>query len=135
MAKGVNKCIFIGNLGADPETRFTTNGTAVANLRVAVSEQWKDKNSGQQQERTEWVRVAAFGRLAEIMGEYLSKGSQVYIEGRMQTDKYQDDQGNDRYATKIVANDMQMLGGRGGSDQGQSSGPAREPGSDDDPPF
>ncbi|WP_070988436.1 single-stranded DNA-binding protein [Halofilum ochraceum] len=124
MARGVNKCIFIGNLGADPETRYTPSGTAITNIRIAVSETWKDRNSGEQQERTEWVRVAAFNRLAEIMGEYLQKGSQVYIEGRMQTKKYQDQQGNDRYSTEIVCNDMQMLGSRGGGGQqgGQSSG-------------
>ena len=118
MARGVNKCIFIGNLGADPETRYTPSGTAVTNIRIAVSESWKDRQSGEQQERTEWVRVVGFNRLAEIMGEYLQKGSQVYIEGRLQTRKWQDQQGNDRYTTEIVANDMQMLGGRGGGGGG-----------------
>ena len=118
MARGVNKCIFIGNLGADPETRYTPSGTAVTNIRIAVSESWKDRQSGEQQERTEWVRVVGFNRLAEIMGEYLQKGSQVYVEGRMQTRKWQDQQGNDRYTTEIVANDMQMLGGRGGGGGG-----------------
>lgn len=138
MAKGINKCLFIGNLGADPETRYTQGGTAVANLRLAVSESWKDKQSGQQQERTEWVRVVAFNRLAEIMGEYLSKGSQVYIEGKMQTQKWQDKEGNDRYTTEIVANDMKMLGGK---NQGQSGGSGQQGGGpppndpDDSIPF
>ena len=140
MARGVNKCIFIGNLGADPETRYTTSGVAVSNIRVAVSETWKDKKSGEQQERTEWVRAVGFNRLAEIMGEYLQKGSKVYIEGRMQTDKWQDDQGNDRFTTKIIVNDMQMLSGRGDSGGVQSQPrqehaqqPSREPGSNDAP--
>jgi single-strand DNA-binding protein len=122
MARGINKCIFIGNLGADPETRYTPSGTAVTNIRIAVSENWKDRQSGEQQERTEWVRVVGFNRLAEIMGEYLTKGSQVYIERRMQTNKWQDQQGNDRYTTEIVANDMQMLGGRGGGGGGSRAG-------------
>lgn len=114
MARGINKAIIIGNLGADPETKYMPSGTAVANIRVATTESWKDRSSGEQQEKTEWHRVEAFGRLAEIIGEYLKKGSQVYIEGRIQTDKWQDREGNDRYTTKIVARDMQMLGGRGG---------------------
>ncbi len=114
MARGVNKAIIVGNLGADPETRYTPSGTAVANIRVATTESWKDRQSGEQQERTEWHRVVAFNRLAEIIGEYLKKGSQVYIEGKLQTRKWQDQSGNDRYTTEIVANDMQMLGGRGG---------------------
>ena len=114
MARGINKVIIIGNLGADPETRAMPSGTTVANLRVATSESWRDKQSGEQQERTEWHRVALFGRLAEIAGEYLRKGSQVYIEGSLRTRKWQDKQGNDRYSTEIVGNDLQMLGGRGG---------------------
>jgi len=114
MARGVNKAIIVGNLGADPETRYTPSGTAVANIRVATTESWKDRQTGEQQERTEWHRVVAFNRLAEIIGEYLKKGSQVYIEGKLQTRKWQDQSGNDRYTTEIVANDMQMLGGRGG---------------------
>ncbi len=113
-ARGINKAIIVGNLGADPETKYMPSGTAVANLRVATTEAWKDKTSGEQQERTEWHRIEAFGRLAEIMGEYLKKGSQVYIEGQIRTDKWQDREGNDRYTTKIVAREMQMLGGRGG---------------------
>ena len=115
MARGINKVILIGNLGADPETRAMPSGTTVANLRVATSESWRDKQSGEQQERTEWHRVALFGRLAEIAGEYLRKGSQVYIEGSLRTRKWQDKQGNDRYSTEIVGIDLQMLGGRGGA--------------------
>ena len=114
MARGINKVILIGNLGADPETRAMPSGTTVANLRVATSESWRDKQSGEQQERTEWHRVALFGRLAEIAGEYLRKGSQVYIEGSLRTRKWQDKQGNERYSTEIIGNDLQMLGGRGG---------------------
>jgi single-strand DNA-binding protein len=114
MARGINKVSLIGNLGADPETRAMPSGTTVANLRVATSESWRDKQTGEQQERTEWHRVALFGRLAEIAGEYLRKGSQVYIEGSLRTRKWQDKQGNERYSTEIVGNDLQMLGGRGG---------------------
>ncbi|HUL47120.1 MAG TPA: single-stranded DNA-binding protein [Steroidobacteraceae bacterium] len=114
MARGVNKVILIGNLGADPETRAMPSGTTVANLRVATSENWRDKQTGEQQERTEWHRVALFGRLAEVAGEYLRKGSKVYIEGSLRTRKWTDKQGNERYSTEIVANDMQMLDGRGG---------------------
>jgi single-strand DNA-binding protein len=115
MARGVNKVILIGNLGADPETRAMPSGTTVANLRVATSESWRDKQSGEQQERTEWHRVAFFGRLAEVAGEYLRKGSQVYIEGSLRTRKWQDKQGNERYSTEIIGNDLQMLGSRGGA--------------------
>ena len=115
MARGVNKVILIGNLGADPETRAMPSGTTVANLRVATSESWRDKQTGEQQERTEWHRVAFFGRLAEVAGEYLRKGSQVYIEGSLRTRKWQDKQGNERYSTEIVGNDLQMLGARGGA--------------------
>lgn len=118
MARGVNKVTLIGNLGADPEVRYTANGSAVANIRLATAESWRDKESGEQQERTEWHRVVFFSRLAEIVGEYLKKGSQVYIEGRLQTRKWQDRDGNDRYTTEIVANEMQMLGGRGGAPGG-----------------
>jgi single-strand DNA-binding protein len=127
MARGVNKVIIIGNLGADPETRAMPSGTTVANLRVATSESWRDKQTGEQQERTEWHRVALFGRLAEVAGEYLRKGSQVYIEGSLRTRKWQDKQGNDRYSTEIVGNDLQMLGGRGGG-AGGSGGGAMPPG-------
>ena len=122
MARGINKVILIGNLGADPETRAMPSGTTVANLRVATSESWRDKQSGEQQERTEWHRVALFGRLAEIAGEYLRKGSQVYIEGSLRTRKWQDKQGNERYSTEIIGNDLQMLGGRGGGAGGAAPG-------------
>ncbi len=114
MARGINKVILIGNLGADPETRAMPSGMTVANLRVATSESWRDKQSGEQQERTEWHRVAMFGRLAEIAAEYLKKGSQVYIEGSLRTRKWTDKQGNERYSTEIIGNELQMLGGRGG---------------------
>jgi single-strand DNA-binding protein len=124
MARGVNKVIIIGNLGADPETRAMPSGTTVANLRVATSESWRDKQTGEQQERTEWHRVALFGRLAEVAGEYLRKGSQVYIEGSLRTRKWQDKEGKDRYSTEIVGNDLQMLGGRGGGGGGSGGGMA-----------
>jgi single-strand DNA-binding protein len=114
MARGVNKVILIGNLGADPEVKYTPSGSAVANLRLATTESRRDKQSGEQQEHTEWHRLVMFGRLAEIAGEYLRKGSQIYVEGRIQTRKWQDRDGNDRYTTEIVANEMQMLGGRQG---------------------
>lgn len=150
MARGINKVILVGNLGADPETRYTASGAAVTNIRVATSESWRDKQSGEQQERTEWHRVVFFNRLAEIAGEYLRKGSQVYLEGSLRTRKWQDQSGQDRYTTEIVANEMQMLGGRGG-DQPSGGGfrnqaPASSPASaqapqaeddfqDDDIPF
>lgn len=124
-SRGINKVILIGNLGADPEVRYTQSGTAVANLRLATSERWKDRQSGELQERTEWHRVVLFGKLGEIAGEYLKKGSQVYIEGRIQTRKWQGQDGQDRYTTEIVANDMQMLGGRGeggGAPRAQTDG-------------
>jgi single-strand DNA-binding protein len=124
MARGINKVILIGNLGADPETRAMPSGTTVANLRVATSESWRDKQTGEQQERTEWHRVALFGRLAEIAVEYLRKGSQVYIEGSLRTRKWQDKQGNERYSTEIVGNDLQMLGGRAGAAAGSPAGAA-----------
>jgi single-strand DNA-binding protein len=124
MARGINKVILIGNLGNDPEVRYTAGGAAVANISLATTDSWRDKESGEQQERTEWHRIVFFGRLAEIVGEYLRKGSQVYVEGRLQTRKWQDKEGNDRYTTEIVANEMQMLGSRGGgaSDAGGGSG-------------
>jgi single-strand DNA-binding protein len=115
MARGINKVILIGHLGADPESRAMPSGMTVANLRLATTESWKDKQSGEQQERTEWHNVALFGRLGEIAAEYLRKGSQVYIEGRLRTRKWQDKEGRDRYTTEIVGNEMQMLGGRGGA--------------------
>jgi len=117
MSQGVNKVLLIGNLGQDPEVRYTQNGTAVANLSVATNRQYKDRN-GEKQTETEWHRVTAWARLAEICGEYLRKGSQVYIEGRIQTDKWQDRDGNDRYTTKVIASEMQMLGGGGGQGSG-----------------
>src|ERR1700761_7658217 len=123
MARGINKVILVGNLGADPETRAMPSGTTVANLRIATSESWRDKQSGEQQERTEWHRVVLFGRLGEVAAEYLKKGSQVYIEGSIRTRKWQDKQGVERYSTEIVGNEMQMLGrARGGGGGGGSGG-------------
>src|SRR5882724_1255931 len=124
MARGVNKVILVGNLGADPETRSTPSGTTVTNIRIATSESWKDKASGASQERTEWHRIALFGRLGEIAAEYLRKGSQVFIEGKLRTSKYQDKQGNERFSTEIIADNMQMLGGRAGGGSGGTSGGA-----------
>lgn len=122
MARGVNKAIIVGNLGKDPEVRYSANGAAIANITVATSEQWKDKNTGENQERAEWHRIVFFGRLAEVVSEYLKKGSQVYVEGSIRTRKWQDQSGQDRYTTEIVANEMQMLGSRGdGASRGQSS--------------
>ena len=122
MARGVNKVILIGNLGADPETRYTGSGTAITSLRLATSESWTDKSSGEKQERTEWHRVKLFGRLAEIAGEYLKKGRQVYIEGSLRTDKYTDKDGVERFSTDIVANEMQMIGGNAGEGGGGGFG-------------
>ena len=118
MARGVNKVIIVGTLGKDPETRYMPSGSAVTNLRLATNEQWKDKQTGEQQERTEWHSIAMFGRLAEIAAEYLRKGSQVYIEGKLRTRKWQDKEGKDRWTTEIVADEMQMLGSKGGSAAG-----------------
>ncbi|WP_018274047.1 single-stranded DNA-binding protein [Teredinibacter turnerae] len=121
--RGVNKVILVGNLGQDPETRYMPSGGAVTNISIATSESWKDKQTGQNQERTEWHRVAFFGRLAEIAGEYLRKGSKVYVEGSLRTRKWQDQQGQDRYSTEIVASEMQMLDARGaGEGQGYGGG-------------
>jgi single-strand DNA-binding protein len=122
MARGVNKVILVGNLGGDPETRSMPSGMTVTNIRIATSESWKDKASGAQQERTEWHSIALFGRLGEIAAEYLRKGSQVFIEGKLRTRKWQDKQGNDRFTTEIIADNMQMLGGRGGGGGGMSGG-------------
>ena len=129
MARGVNKVILIGNLGADPETRYSPGGSAVTNIRIATSEQWKDKQTGEQQERTEWHRIVFFSRLAEIAGEYLRKGSKVYVEGRLQTRKWQGQDGVDRYTTEIVAGEMQMLDSRGGGggDFNQRPAPQQQP--------
>jgi single-strand DNA-binding protein len=151
MARGVNKVILVGHLGRDPEVRYAPSGQAIANVTIATSDSWKDKNTGEKQEKTEWHRVVFFSRLAEIVGEYLKKGSQVYVEGRLQTRKWQDKEGNDRYTTEIVANEMQMLGSRQGGgapaeDFNQDSGYAPQPAAataapaggndfDDDIPF
>ena len=151
MARGVNKVILIGNLGRDPEVKYTASGSAMVNITVATSESWNDKQTNERVERTEWHRVVAYRRLAEIMGEYLRKGSKVYIEGRLQTRKWQDQNGQDRWTTEIVANDMQMLDSRGdaaarpqSSESGfRSNAPAQQPPAvadsgafdDDDIPF
>ena len=127
MARGVNKVILVGNLGADPETRYSASGGAITNIRVATSESWTDRQTNERREHTEWHRVVMFSRLAEIAEQFLRKGQQVYIEGRIRTSKWQGQDGQDRYTTEIVANNMQMLGGRGGSeadDWGRGSGPA-----------
>jgi single-strand DNA-binding protein len=119
----VNKVILVGNLGADPETKYLPSGDAVTNIRIATTDRWKDKASGEMKEATEWHRIAFFGRLAEIAGEYLKKGSQVYVEGRIRTRKWQDKEGQDRYSTEIVADQMQMLGSRSGSGEPRSESP------------
>jgi len=152
MARGVNKVILIGNLGADPETRYMPSGGAVTNLRIATSETWKDKNTGETQERTEWHRVVYFNRLGEIAGEYLKKGSKIYVEGSLRTRKWQGQDGQDRYTTEIIGSELQMLDSRGApggasfdtpSRPAQSNapaapsaaGPAPDDGFDDDIPF
>ena len=149
MARGINKVILVGTCGKDPETRYMPSGGAVTSISVATNESWKDKQTGEKQERTEWHNITFFGRLAEIAGEYLKKGSQVYIEGSLRTEKWQDKQGQDRYTTKVIANEMQMLGGRpgGGGDFAQQQQqqqsqpqPANQPAPvddsfDDDIPF
>ena len=113
MARGVNKVILVGNLGQDPDVKYMPSGSAVANVSLATTDSWKDKQTGQQQDRTEWHRVVFYGRLAEIVGEYLKKGAQIYVEGRLQTRKWTDKHQVDRYTTEIIAQEMQMLGGRG----------------------
>ena len=120
MARGINKVIIVGNCGQDPETRYLPSGGAVTNISIATSEAWKDKTSGEQQERTEWHRVVFFNRLGEIAGEYLKKGSKVYVEGSLRTRKWQGHDGSDRYTTEIVASEMQMLDSRGGQEGGYS---------------
>ena len=142
---GVNKVLLIGRLGRDPEVRYTQDGTAIANFSIATSEEWKDKKTGEKQERTEWHRIVAFQRLGEICGEYLSKGRQVYVEGRLQTRDWQDKDGNKRYTTEIVASQMQMLGSKdsydntgGGSGLKKNDmppGPEFSGSQDDDIPF
>jgi single-strand DNA-binding protein len=154
MARGVNKVILVGNLGADPDTRYMPSGKAVTNIRIATSESWKDKQTGDMQERTEWHSVVLYDKLGEIAAEYLRKGSQVYIEGSLRTRKWQDKEGKDRYTTEIIAQNMQMLGGRAGAGGGGGFGeepprrasrpaqddrsappPADDGGVDDDIPF
>ncbi len=142
MARGINKVIIVGNLGQDPETRYMPSGSAVTNFTVATNESWKDKQTGEQRDRTEWHRVAMFNRLAEIAAEYLRKGSQVYIEGKLRTRKWQGQDGNDRYTTEIIADEMQMLGGRGdgggsyggGSSKGGGKGDRSQGGGGSAPP-
>jgi single-strand DNA-binding protein len=140
---GINKVILIGRLGSDPEVRYTPSGVAVANFNIATSEEWKDKDSGEKRERTEWHRIVVWRRLGEICGEYLSKGRQVYVEGRLQTRDWEDRDGNKRYTTEIVANDVQFLGSRDSFDSGRprstgsgdfQGGPSQGP-ADDDIPF
>lgn len=133
MARGVNKVILIGNLGKDPEVRYMPSGGAVANVTLATSETWKDKQSGEKQERTEWHNVVFYNRLAEIAGEYLKKGSKVYVEGSLRTRKWQDKDGQDRYTTEIVASDMQMLGG--GEGRGEGGGYAARQGAAEEPAW
>jgi len=152
MARGINKVIIVGNLGQDPETRYMPSGKAVTNLRIATSESWKDKQTGEQREQTEWHSVVMYDRLAEIAAEYLRKGSQVYVEGKLRTRKWQDKEGRDRYTTEIQANEMQMLGSKGGGggagtesraepratsggDRGSAPPPPRDDAFDDDIPF
>ena len=133
MARGVNKVILIGHLGQDPQSRAMPSGKAVVNLRLATSDQWRDKQTGENKEATEWHNVVMFDRLAEIAAEYLRKGSHVYIEGRIRTRKWQDREGQDRYTTEIVANEMNMLGGRGSADRSASAAPDRAPQRSDEP--
>ena len=155
MARGINKVILIGNLGSDPEVRYTPNGAPVANFSLATSESWNDRNTGERQERTEWHRLVLWSKLAEIAGQYLKKGAKIYVEGRLQTRSWDDQSGQKRYTTEVVVNDMQMLDSRGegggsGRDTGypdrpaagQNAGPAAQPdappppgGDDDDLPF
>jgi single-strand DNA-binding protein len=142
---GINKVIIVGNLGADPEVRYTPSGSAVANFSVATSESWKDKNTGEKKERTEWHRIVVWGKLGELCGEYLSKGRQVYVEGRLQTRSYDDKEGVKRYMTEIIATDVQFLGSKesgGGRPAGGAApprdsfgGPGAPPPADDDIPF
>ncbi|HET7674625.1 MAG TPA: single-stranded DNA-binding protein [Gammaproteobacteria bacterium] len=146
MARGINKVILVGNLGQDPDVRYTSGGSCITKISIATSRQWKDKGTGQQQERTEWHRVVFFGRLAEVAAEYLRKGSPVYVEGRLETSTYEKE-GQTHYSTAVIANEMQMLGGRGNGGESRSAPAADRPGgyntqpqgepedSDDDIPF
>ncbi len=131
MARGVNKAILLGNLGADPEKRETPTGLVITSLRLATTDQWTDKQTGEKRDNTEWHRVVLFGRLGEVAAQYLTKGSQVYIEGRIQTRKWQGQDGQDRYTTEIVASEMQLLGGRG-SGSGGGGGYGNDPGNQGD---
>lgn len=142
MAKGVNKCILLGRVGKDPDVRTTRNGSAVAGFSLATSESWKDKNTGEKNEKTEWHNITVFGKLAEIVSQYVTKGMELYVEGKIQTEKWTDREGNDRYTTKIIANDIQMLGGgsreqRPAQTQARNSSPTPSPDIDfeDDIPF
>jgi single-strand DNA-binding protein len=139
MARGINKVIAIGNLGGDPETRYLPSGAAVTNFSLAVSESWTDKQTGEKKERTEWIKAETWGKLAEVCAEYLSKGSQCYIEGKLQTDKWQDQSGNDRYTTKVRVDNVQFLGGKGERTQSRPPSPPPQTGGnedfDDDIPF
>ena len=138
MSRGINKVILVGNLGQDPETRNMPSGVAVTNISIATSEQWKDKNTGDQKERTEWHKIAFFGRLAEIAAEYLHTGSQVYVEGKLSTRKWQDRDGNDRWTTEVIAGELQMLGGPPQQSEKQVKGNDMKPSRDvydDDIPF
>jgi single-strand DNA-binding protein len=142
MSRGVNKAIIVGTLGQDPDVKYTASGSPVVNISVATNESWKDKTTGQQVEKTEWHRIVIFGKLAEIAAQYLKKGSQAYFEGKIQTRKWQDQTGNDKYTTEIVANEMQMLGGKSDASapaqrQPQQAPAAPAPGDDgfDDIPF
>ncbi len=145
MARGVNKVILIGTAGKDPETRYMPSGAAVTNISIATNESWKDKQTGEQKERTEWHNLVFFGRLAEVVAAYVRKGSQIYVEGSLTTEKWQDKNGNDRYTTKVKCNEMQMLGGKPDGQRPAQQRPAQEPrpsapavnedGFDDDIPF
>ena len=132
MARGINKVIIVGNLGADPDSRAMTSGNAVTNNSVATSESWNDRETGEKQEKTEWHRVVFFNRLAEIAAQYLKKGSQVYVEGKLQTRKWEDKEGNERWTTEVVANQMQMLGDRMSNDMSNDNASSSQSSSDND---
>ena len=132
MARGINKVIIVGNLGADPDSRAMPSGNAVTNISVATSESWNDRDSGEKQEKTEWHRVVFFNRLAEIAAQYLKKGSQVYVEGKLQTRKWEDKEGNERWTTEVVANQMQMLGDRMSNDMSSDNASSSQSSSDND---